>query len=72
MKNKSFIIFSNIAPNNEAKFLENINWPHLYYRNVVDLVYILKKTTFKKASKIIEEPLSIHNIVYIKKQNEIN
>jgi 1-acyl-sn-glycerol-3-phosphate acyltransferase len=70
MKDKSFLIFSNIAPNNESKFLENINWPHLYYRNVVDLVYILKKTPFKKASKIIEEPLGIHNIVYIKKQNE--
>jgi SAM-dependent methyltransferase len=66
MKDKGFLILSNIAPNNEAKFIENINWPHLYYRNVVDLMYILKKTPFKKASKIIEEPLRIHNIVYIK------
>jgi 1-acyl-sn-glycerol-3-phosphate acyltransferase len=71
MKNKSFIVLSNIAPNNESKFLANINWPTLYYRDVVDLVYILKKTPFKKATKIIEEPLGIHNIVYIKKQNEI-
>jgi 1-acyl-sn-glycerol-3-phosphate acyltransferase len=71
MKDRSFLIFSNIAPNKETKFLENINWPRLYYRNVIDLVYILKKTTFKKATKIIEEPLGIHNIVCIKKQNEV-
>jgi hypothetical protein len=67
MKDKSFLIFSNIAPNKETKFLENINWPHLYYRNVVDLVYILKKTPFKEASKIIEEPVCIHNIIHIVK-----
>jgi 1-acyl-sn-glycerol-3-phosphate acyltransferase len=67
MKDKSFLVFSNIAPNNESKFLGNINWPRLYYRNVVDLVYILKKTTFKKGSKILEEPLGFHNIVYIDK-----
>jgi 1-acyl-sn-glycerol-3-phosphate acyltransferase len=71
MKDKSFLILSNIAPNNEAKFLENINWPHLYYRNVVDLVYILKKTPFKKATKIIEEPIGFHNIIYyVKNKNE--
>jgi 1-acyl-sn-glycerol-3-phosphate acyltransferase len=67
MKDKGFLILSNIAPNSEAKFLENINWPHLYYRNVVDLVYILKKTSFKKATKIIEEPIGFHNIIYIDK-----
>jgi 1-acyl-sn-glycerol-3-phosphate acyltransferase len=46
MKDRGFLVFSNIAPNNESKFLENINWPTLYYRNVIDLIYILKNTKF--------------------------
>ena len=68
LKNEGYLIFSNIAPNNEAKFLENIGWPRLYYRNIVDWIYILKNTAWKRALKIIREPLGIHNIFYIKKQ----
>ena len=72
LKNNGILICSNIAPNNETRFLENLGWPPMYYRNIVDWVYILNKTYFKKATKIIKEPLSFHNIVYIQKiHNEI-
>jgi SAM-dependent methyltransferase len=67
LKNNGILICSNIAPINETRFLENLGWPPMYYRNIVDWVYILNKTYFKKATKIIKEPLSFHNIVYIQK-----
>jgi len=71
LKEKGYLICSNIAPNNESKFLENRGWPQLYYRNVVDWVYILKDTFFQKASKIIKEPLEFHNIILIEKNTLI-
>ena len=49
LKNEGYLIFSNIAPNNEAKFLENIGWPRLYYRNIVDWIYILKNKSSIKS-----------------------
>jgi len=67
LKNDGILICANIAPNNEICFLENLGWPQMYYRTIVDWVYILDRTYFKKAKKIIKEPLGFHNIICLQK-----
>lgn len=67
---KGVLIWGNIRPHNEMKFLKSIGWPNMFYRDLPQIINILKKAAlFQNNSEILiyEEPLKIHYIIECRK-----
>jgi 1-acyl-sn-glycerol-3-phosphate acyltransferase len=69
LANNGLLIWANIKPNNEMKFLKNIGWPSMYYRNLTDIIYLIKNylSNLNKNIIIYQEPLGVHWIIVTKK-----
>lgn len=53
-------IVANIYPNSEMKFVENVGWPKMCYRNKDDFIKVITGSGFSKKLNIIFEPLMVH------------
>lgn len=68
LNKNGLLIWGNIRPNSEMKFLKKINWPHMYYRNLGNLIKIIHSSDIPISNtKIYEEPLKVHWIITHKK-----
>ncbi|GIW66733.1 MAG: hypothetical protein KatS3mg095_0631 [Candidatus Parcubacteria bacterium] len=65
------MIWGNIAPNNERKFLKNIDWPNMHFRDLTDIIYIIKNylSILNESVIIYKEPLNIHWVIVNKKRD---
>lgn len=61
------VLFSNIAPNDEEKFLHTVvGWPQMIYRTKEQLLRLVYEGGFREV-ELIQEPIGIYNFVKARK-----
>lgn len=65
LNEKGLLIWANIDYNNERKFVTKIGWPKMYYRNILDLFYLINNSGLfdKFKINIYQEPLRVHHLI---------
>lgn len=61
VKPSGVFIVANVHPNNESKFVTNVGWPRMHYKNTEELGNILNAAGFREEYMTIYfEPLKVH------------